>query len=670
VLQALQFALFVLLVIGSAGAVYVVVRRRPCDVRAAAGLLFFCACTISIASVISGSSMHRVRDHLQSKLIGFAPTYADEFRRRGATSIDFDTAPDDPTYLELIETQKQWLALNPAIADIYTFRVVDGICRLLVDSETDYDGDGLYTGEREARTPIGEAFGEAGEFEHRAMAGERIFADEIVQDRWGAWVSAYAPIFNDDGTVHSILGVDLSADDWVRRIADAQRISLLSILLMHAVVSCALTMVCIWSRALERARCLARGIEESKRSVEAASNAKSEFLANMSHEIRTPMNAILGFTDVLLERVNDETVRHDLEVIHRNAHQLLDLVNDILDLSRIESGRHPAQILRFDLHEVLSGVADLLRQRASDHGLDLRIDWPQDGPDWVMSDPDRIRQVLVNLVGNAIKFTHDGSVVIRAQFEQMLHDDKVRSRAIVLSVSDTGIGMTPDELQRIWKPFEQADSSITRRYGGTGLGLTICRRIVQGLGGRIDVTSTPGVGSTFTMRIPDYAAGCSAARDSGPASATKQELQEHAADVGNHEKNSIRGMRVLYAEDGRDNQQLVTYHLERAGASVHLVSNGQEAMDALTHEPDRFDLVLMDMQMPVMDGYAATARLRTLGCELPIVAVTAHAMSGDRERCMSIGCSDYIAKPVSRDALIACCARWKSADSRHGRPAA
>ncbi len=391
-------------------------------------------------------------------------------------------------------------------------------------------------------------------------------------------------------------------------------------------------------------------LRRAKEAAEAATQAKTEFLANMSHEIRTPITAILGYTDLLLEPHLPEPERQDyLRTIRRNGRMLSDLIDNILDITKIEAGKLEVDRITCSPWQILADVAALMQVRADAKGLTLSIECRGPLPETVYTDPTRLRQILVNLVGNALKFTAAGQVRVVTS----LRREEGREPALQFDVIDTGIGMTPDQLASIFRPFVQADSSTSRRYGGTGLGLTISKRLAAALGGDITVSSTPGQGSTFRLRVA-----------TGPLESIP--LSERpcgvAADALPRPRPQLN-CRILLAEDGPDNQRLLSLVLKRAGAEVVVAQNGQEAVEmALAHLPNRgrrpddvplpFDLILMDIQMPGMDGYQATARLRQEGYNGPIIALSAHATTVAAERCVEAGCDDYLAKPIDRDVLL------------------
>ncbi|MBL9124087.1 MAG: response regulator [Planctomycetaceae bacterium] len=390
-------------------------------------------------------------------------------------------------------------------------------------------------------------------------------------------------------------------------------------------------------------------LQEANELADAANRAKSDFLANMSHEIRTPMTAILGYVEVLRDENRDRPATLDaLATIHRNGWHLLQIINDILDLSKIESGKLTVETIPCAPLDVVGEVVSLMRPRAVEKGIQFSFSADGPLPALIHSDPTRLRQILLNLVSNAIKFTRQGEVRLTAR---LLPEGPSR---VEFEISDTGKGMTPTEMQRLFNPFTQADSSITRNFGGTGLGLAISQRLARILGGAIQVESQPDLGSCFRVTIA-----------TGPIEGIPLRVQADLATTETAPQAvapaARLACRVLLAEDGPDNQRLIAHLLTKAGAEVEVVENGQLAVDqALTAAAQGrpFDLILMDMQMPVLDGYSATRQLRTRGYTRPIVALTAHAMQGDREKCLAAGCDGFATKPIDRRMLIEVVARY------------
>jgi PAS domain S-box-containing protein len=389
-----------------------------------------------------------------------------------------------------------------------------------------------------------------------------------------------------------------------------------------------------------------RELTAAKQSAEAANRAKSEFLANMSHEIRTPLSAVLGFADLLLESVHTPEAIDAAKTIKRNGQYLLELLNGVLDLSKIEAGKLALEPSPCSPSEILREVVSLMRVRADAKRLPLELECDGTIPERIQSDRTRLRQILVNLVGNAIKFTETGEVriVVRARPAEQ------RKTRLEIDVRDTGIGMNEQHVSRLFQPFTQADASTSRRFGGTGLGLTISKRLAEMLGGTLAVRSRLGEGTTFTLSFDVTAID----RPCVPLPAPSAETADRATSQPSAGPTRLAG-RVLLAEDGLDNQRLLSYILGRAGLEVTLADNGQVAVELVRRsvaEGRPFDLVLMDIQMPVMDGYEATRALRAAGWTRPIIAVTAHAMLEDRQRCLDAGCEDYLPKPIDRQQLL------------------
>ena len=386
-------------------------------------------------------------------------------------------------------------------------------------------------------------------------------------------------------------------------------------------------------------------LDQARHAAEAATRAKSQSLANMSHEIRTPMTAILGFADLLREPGHSEEERvRCTETIRRNADYLLSLLNDILDLSKIEAGGMSVEQIKCQPIQLVQDVVALKRQAAYEKGIELDVVFDSSVPATIEGDPVRIRQILLNLISNSIKFTNEGYVRLHVA----VHDVKTNPN-LHFKIVDTGIGMTEPQTARLFRPFTQADSSTTREFGGTGLGLSICKRLVEMMGGMINVTSVVDLGSTFTFYVPTGSLAEVQWIESFSLAA------QNANETPTPCQTSQLPARVLLAEDGVDNRRLISYHLQKAGATVVHTENGQEAVQQARladQLKQPFDIILMDMQMPILDGYQATGELRQLGYRGPIVALTAHALFGDREKCINAGCDDYLNKPINAKKLL------------------
>jgi len=393
-------------------------------------------------------------------------------------------------------------------------------------------------------------------------------------------------------------------------------------------------------------------LAESHNAALELARVKSEFLANMSHEIRTPLNAIIPLTRLLMDTKLDDQQNELVQTIGRSGEALLTIINDVLDFSKIEAGKMSLETTDFDIRETIEGAVELLNLRAQNKGISLASFIATNVPPDLRGDPGRIRQVLINFVSNAVKFTAKGEVRV-----QVAKERETDNRAVLrFSVSDTGIGMSPEAQRRLFQPFTQADSSTTRKYGGTGLGLTICKKLVELMGGDIGCESEAGKGSTFWFKVP-------LEKQPPVKMGTKQkDTSAKSSNLARFPPHPVKrkNFRILIAEDNTTNQQVILLLLKKLGYTADTVRDGEEAVDAVTRYP--YDLVFMDCQMPEMDGYTATSEIRRLEAakHTAIIAMTANVMEGEREKCLAAGMDDYLAKPIVLEKLADTLAQWDS----------
>lgn len=398
-------------------------------------------------------------------------------------------------------------------------------------------------------------------------------------------------------------------------------------------------------RVNKQLRIAAEGANLMAREAIKAEQSKSQFLANMSHEIRTPMNAIVGFSQVLADENLTAQQKEFVEIIQDSGENLLKLIDDILDLSKIEAGKMYVEIADCRIDKLLNRIESMIRLEAEEKGLEFLIAKSTNLPDTIRTDSVRLRQCLLNLAGNAVKFTERGHVYVNVSLEQssgLLTEDNDKS-SVRFDVEDTGVGIPADRQQAIFESFIQVDGSTTRKFGGTGLGLAITKRLTELLGGNLSLRSEEGKGSVFTLTIPT---GVDA---SSQVPSERDDSDNENAAKKQPEKTEFSG-RILVAEDILTNRKLLAMLLENMGFETIIAEDGQEAVDKALAGP--VDLILMDMQMPNLNGYEATRILRKRGFKTPIIAVTAHAMTGDDKKCLDAGCDDYLSKPIDRRTLL------------------
>jgi signal transduction histidine kinase/ActR/RegA family two-component response regulator len=597
------------------------------------------------------------------------------------------TPEDDPIYLRLHDICDIPVTANPHIGYVYSMRYSENKQLQFVVSPVSDANHNRHIDITEIPGSIGDPYNyDSITLTYVLQHRKSVISVVPFTDEWGTWYTVLIPLWNPDEEFDGVFGVDFHAEALRNNISRGKVYPYSFCFAVMVLFFGGTVLITRLQRDKEKQMQLAETLQfmvleltEAEQAAENASRIKTQFLANMSHELRTPLNAILGLSDIVerqLAAENNTRFDEPLKQIQSSGNNLLSIINDILEYAVIDGKEFKIEFVPINLRQLLHEIVLVMESRIENKPVTLTVTELGIIPEYILSDPARIRQVLINLIGNAIKFTEKGTIRIEygadtasAVISTIKEDKNFANRndttklAVCFSISDTGIGIAPDDLALIFRPFSQADASLTRRYGGTGIGLSVSKNVAEMLGGRIDVSSTLGVGSTFTFTFKALTADSETILKKTNVSKIETEAAVSSSmpnstitvTVEPGQPRVLTNRRVLVVEDGKVNQLVITAQLKEAGAEVTVADNGQIGIDKIneaevTGRP--FDIVLMDMQMPALDGYEATAQLRKQGYRRPIIAVTAHALPGDREKTLEAGCDEYLSKPVNKKMLI------------------
>lgn len=606
-----------------------VYRKKPFTNKEVA---LFLLSSVVFLVLLTQLSLFRTSQDLESNL----GVVAESLKQFKHYRLDKESLPNDINYLKIIEIEKEWLrASKTTFDDVYTLKLDEANKKYFIaDSETDYNHNGAYDDEREQRTAIGEIYDkEIPELDQAFREKRFVFTNNIYSDKWGTWVSAFAPIYDIDGSFDSIVGVDIVAEKL------AGKLILNNLILAFCLVSTFIAHLLYRTNKLSN-EYLQYNLKQNIQLTEQNLKQQKSFLAVMSHEIRTPLNSIIGAINLVDQAKLSFSDAENLKIAKQSSHILADIIGDILDYSKIESGKIALDKVEIKLTNVMSDIENLFKVQMRTKGLDFRVDVDSKLLNsYFGADETRFRQILINFISNAYKFTATGHIHVHVkalkteQFQTLLE----------FRISDTGIGMSLENEKRLFQSFQQADSTITRKFGGTGLGLVICKNLIELMGGRILYDTRPGVGTTFVFTL----------------------IFENIAKADNHyviEKlnqhfqfTKYSELKILVVDDVQINQIILSKTLQKIGFSSDVASNGQEAIEK--HLSENYDIIFMDCQMPILDGIQATKDIRynekvlNVYKSVAIIALTANASVEDKNTCLNAGMNQFLAKPFSYEQI-------------------